>query len=147
MSDKRNSRPRRQPEAGRNGAGQDRADRVPASNYNGDDRNRQAKLENFLGRGKSSAVTGRELAKRLGLSDPREVSRIVERERNSFIPICATCDPSNAGYYLPADIAELIEYNEVLKRRIKAIVRTQKAIETALARMCGQTTLGGWNNG
>lgn len=108
---------------------------------------RRQRISSFLGRGKSSAVTGKELAGRLGLGDLREVSRLVEKERNAFVPICATCDPSNPGYFLPADIAELSEYNKILIRRIKAVSRTQKAIEAALEKMGGQEILGGWNDG
>lgn len=105
------------------------------------------RLSDYLGRGKSSAVTGQKLAERMGMGDLREISRLVERERNSLIPICATCDPSNPGYYLPCNVGELFEYNKILKRRIRAITLTQKAIETALERMIGQETIKGWSDG
>lgn len=145
MNNKRKSRPA----GGTAGAGRDGTATGKAHNsYNHFSMTspRRQRISSFLGHGKSSAITGRELAECLGLADTREVSRMVERERNSFTPICATCDPSNAGYYLPADVAELSEYNRILKRRIRAITRTQKSIEAALERMTGQETVKGWDD-
>lgn len=145
-----NTTEKSRPAGGTAGAGRGRTATGKAHNSSDDfttSAPQRQRLSDYLGRGKYSAVTGRELAERMGMGDLREISRLVERERNSLIPICATCNPSNPGYFLPCDVWELSEYNKILKCRIRAITRTQKAIETALERMIGQETIKGWSDG
>lgn len=126
--------------AGQRGAGQDRADRVPVSNSitSGPPRQRVFPL---LGHGKENAVPGHELAALLGLSDLRELTRIVERERAAGIPICATCDSQQPGYYLACEPSELAAYIKSLDRRLYNVRKTRDRLADALERITGQTAL------
>lgn len=89
-------------------------------------------LASILLTGKVNAVPGREIKRILGLKDAREVSAIVEQERRGGVPICASCDHRNPGYYLPETQAELKEYCRSLRGRIGEINRTLEALEDTL---------------
>lgn len=82
--------------------------------------------------GKENAVPGREIRRTLGLKDAREVSSLVEQERRRGVPICASCDNRNPGYYMPASSVELEEYCRSLRGRIGEINRTLEALEDTL---------------
>lgn len=97
----------------------------------------QARVARQLGRGKNAAVTARELAALLHRNE-REISREIERERSIGIPVCASSDSGNPGYFLPATAAELAEYRRSLERRVAAVSRTLHAIEDAHDGVTGQ---------
>ena len=101
------------------------------------------KVSDWLPVGSVNAVSARELAAVFGLKDIRAVSRRVELERRSGVPICAVVSGDSRGYFL-GDIAELRRYLDSLDRRIKEICRTRNACEQTLLRMVGQTTIDGW---
>ena len=82
--------------------------------------------------GKENALPGREIRRILGLKDAREVASLVEQERRRGVPICASCDNRNPGYYLPASSVELEEYCRSLRGRIGEINRTLEALEDTL---------------
>lgn len=98
---------------------------------------RQARIAPMLGLGKGAAMTAKELADFLSVSR-REISRSVERERNTGIPICASTDRERPGYYLPADAAELAEYRRSFQRRVAAVSKTLQAVESAHDDITGQ---------
>ena len=142
MRAKEKSRPRRQPEAGQHGAGQDRADRVPASNYSDFGNSRQQPgIQNFLGHGKDNAITGKRLMELLGAKDLRTVSKSVEAARRSGVPICATTSPDGPGYYIAMNTDELSGYLHSLDHRLKEIRVTRAHMEDALEKLSGQRRL------
>lgn len=144
MTNKRNARPRRQPEAG-HGAGQDRADRVPVSDYNVFDCARQQSgIQKFLGHGRNNAVPGRKLLEMFGGKDLRTVSKAVECARRSGIPICATTSPDGPGYFIAENTDELSGYLRSLDHRLREVRTTRTHLEAALRSMAGQCVIGGW---
>lgn len=146
MMAKENARPRRQPEAGC-GAGQDWADHVPVSDYNGFDRvSQQSGIQKFLGHGKSNAISGRKLLELFGGKDLRTVSKAVECARRAGIPVCATTSPDGPGYYIAANADELSNYIHSLDHRLKEIRVTRSFMGDALAAMTGQTAIRKWGD-
>lgn len=103
----------------------------------------QARQQVFplLGYGKQNAVPGHKLAGMLGLDDLRELTRLVERERASGVPICATCDSQQPGYYLAMEPSELAAYIKSLDRRLHNTRRTRERLADTLAGMTGQRRL------
>lgn len=91
--------------------------------------------------GKENALTGREIRRVLGLKDGRDVTALVEQERHSGIPICATCNSKRPGYYLPQTPGELDTYNRSLRRRIKNVTATLEAMQRAADDWSGQQRL------
>lgn len=80
----------------------------------------------MLSVGKRNACTARELARTLGV-DPRKVSSLVELERRQGKPICATCDTSGPGYFIPENREEMQWFCETLQHRAKEIQKTRAA--------------------
>lgn len=98
-------------------------------------------INEVLGAGKDSAVTGRELAQLFGCSI-RDITNQVEKERRDGQPICATCgDP--AGYYLAADAEELAAYCDRLKYRAVEIFKTRQALVNILRQIAAADQGGG----
>ena len=82
--------------------------------------------------------TAKQLAKTLGVSDARIITKQIERERKGGgAPICASCG-ENPGYFMPQNRKELETYIRSLKRRHKAISQTISGMELALDRLTGQ---------
>lgn len=102
---------------------------------------RRGMVSSLLLTGAENAITGREIKQIMGIKDGREISSLVERERRCGVPICASCDGKNPGYYLPGSPGELEKYTVSLQRRIKAITATLEALETALEEWTGQRRL------
>ena len=99
------------------------------------------RLSDYLGRGKYSAVTGQQLAERTGLSDLRELTRLVEKERSAGVQVCATCDSQNPGYFLASGPEELAAYIKSLDRRLHNVRRTRDLLADTLEEMTGQGRL------
>ena len=85
-------------------------------------------------------VTAKELAQAIGVSDPRVITRQVERERQSSAPICASCG-SDPGYFWPETIKELDFYIKSLHNRRRAISATIDGLERARDLWAGQQRL------
>ena len=84
----------------------------------------------LLDTGEQNARTARELAKLTG-TNRRSISILVERERRAGKPICATCDSTTPGYYIPATREEMERYCRRLQQRAGEIYKTRAAcIET-----------------
>lgn len=92
---------------------------------------RQARIAPLLGRGQDAAITARQLAVLLHAGNEREISKLIQRERAAGIPICASCDSSDPGYYLPGTMAELDDYIKSLQGRVRAISLTLRAVKAA----------------
>lgn len=68
-------------------------------------------LRNILPTGKSNAISARELAAKIGVSD-RVLRDIVTEDRVKGIVICS----SSAGYYLPANKDEIREFCNFMEK-------------------------------
>lgn len=80
----------------------------------------------ILPAGRENALTGRTLANMFNC-DIRIITAQIEKERREGHPICAASgDP--AGYFLPADDAELQEYCDLLKGRALELFKTRQAL-------------------
>lgn len=80
----------------------------------------------LLNVGEENARTAKELAKFLN-TDQRIISVWVERERRAGKPICACCDGSKRGYYIPATRADMERYCKRLQHRAGEIFKTRAA--------------------
>ena len=85
-------------------------------------------------------ITARELAQTIGASDPRAITRLIERERQSNAPICASCG-SDPGYFWPSTVKELDSYIGQLHSRRRAISATIDGLERARDLWTGQQRL------
>lgn len=101
----------------------------------------RGRVASVLSYGRENAITGHEIMQMLALKDGREVSALVERERQRGFPICATCNSERPGYYLPETPEELQAYNRSLRRRIKNVTATLDAMELTLDNWTGQMML------
>jgi hypothetical protein len=97
----------------------------------------------YLGHGKENALTAAELAGLMGVSDPRIVTKQVEKARKMGDPICASCS-GEMGYYIASNERELAAYLRSLDRRLKHTHATRRALGDALARLSGQSEIEGW---
>ena len=84
--------------------------------------------------GERNAKAARDLARSLGVT-PRYVSKTVFDERRQGIPICASVDNKNPGYYLPANRAEFERYCRQLSHRVKETTDTLLACSETLSKM------------
>lgn len=91
--------------------------------------------------GFENPMTAQEIMSVLDLSDPRLVTRLIERERRSGLPICASNDCKRPGYYLAESPAELESYTRSLRRRVKAVSGTLAALEATHDTWTGQARL------
>ncbi len=89
---------------------------------------RRLQIHELLHEGRDNPTTGRELCSITGLTQ-RDITTLIEAERKAGIPICASCDGGNPGYYMARDTDELERYIDSLKRRIRQMSRTCSALE------------------
>ena len=94
-----------------------------ANNCNKSKPTSQSPVGDLLNHGAAAALPCRDLVALTGWT-PREITRQIQRERASGVPICA----NGAGYYLPDNDAELDAYLRSLGHRLREVQRTQKAI-------------------
>jgi hypothetical protein len=88
-------------------------------------RNIPLSISDYLKPGKANAVSARTLCDLLHIG-MRDVSKMVERERRSGVPICATSS-ERPGYYLAKTKGEMLEYCDGLLRRAAEIFKTRSA--------------------
>ena len=100
-------------------------------------------ISRILCTSKENALTAHEIRRILDLRSERDVTALVERERQQHVPICATCDSARPGYYLPETPEELEHYNMSLHSRIKNIQKTLAALEMTLDEWTGQQRVDG----
>ena len=94
----------------------------------------------LLSVGESNAISAAELARVLGWN-ARSVTLEINRLRLAGVAICA----SGAGYFLPADAADIARYARSFDRRLKQMHATRAALDNALTAATGQSTL--WDGG
>lgn len=90
--------------------------------------------------GSDCPMTAHEIMEILDLSDPRSVTMMIERERRSGLPICAS-NSKRPGYYLAETPGELEGYTRSLRHRVKAVSRTLAALEATHDTWTGQARL------
>lgn len=90
-------------------------------------------LRNILPTGKNNAISARELAAKLGVSD-RVLRDIVTGDRVKGIVICS----SSAGYYLPASKDEIKEFCSFMDKRAKHSFIAIQSARRALGEVEGQ---------
>lgn len=88
-------------------------------------------LRNILLTGKSNAISARELAAKIGVSD-----RVLRDIRVKGIVICS----SSAGYYLPANKDEIREFCNFMEKRAKHSFIAIQSARRALGEVEGQQT-------
>ena len=112
-----------------------------ASFYNNSTtQNRSRQVSDFLLIGAENAVSGSKLAESLGL-ELRDITREIERERQRGVAICAAVAGNDRGYFIAKDAGELALYLRSLNRRIANVQKTKRALDSALADMCGQQVI------
>ena len=84
--------------------------------------------------GEENAKTARDLARIVG-TKPREISRMIERERRQGKTICASVNSKKPGYFLPKDKADFAAYCRRLEHRYKEVGITLMACEESLEGM------------
>lgn len=87
--------------------------------------------------GAEHAIPSKNLAQTLDMTH-RELTRQIERERQSGKPICAAVAGDTLGVFRPKNAEELALYCKSLDRRLKSIQKTRKALEDALCEMIDQ---------
>ncbi len=102
---------------------------------------RRGPLSRALPTGAGNALPGRELQRLLGLRSLRDVSALVERARRAGVPVCASCDGHNPGYFLPATVDELERYLRSLRGRCREVARTLEGLESIRDAWTGQMRL------
>lgn len=83
-------------------------------------------VSEFLGRGAAAARTRQELCDLLHVA-PRELTKLIERERRQGQPICASNDGTRPGYFLAATKSEMHLYCRSLWHRAGEIHKTRQA--------------------
>lgn len=84
-------------------------------------------ISELLYTGRHRPRSGAELAAILHCN-VRVVSRAVERERRAGIPICATTDGVNPGYYLAESQEDITLYCDSLQHRAGELHKTRAAV-------------------
>ena len=88
--------------------------------------------------GSDNPMTAQEIMAALDVSDPRLITKEIERERRAGLPICASNDSKRPGYFLAATPRELESYTRSLRRRVKAVSGTLAAMEETHDKWTGQ---------
>jgi hypothetical protein len=101
-------------------------------------------VSGVLGTDRESALTAAELQALFGLSEPRVVTRQIQRERQAGAPICAVSNGDSRGYYLTDDPDELGRYIRSLDHRVREIRGTQEGLRRTLLLLSGQTAIEGY---
>ena len=87
-------------------------------------------VSDFLLEGKQNAQTAKYLCQQMNLT-LRELTKTIEAERRSGIPICASTGKTS-GYYIAATKQEMEEYCEDLKHRAIEIFKTRQACKKTI---------------
>ena len=132
MNAKENARP-----AGGTAGQADLESHWTSGNSNDDSTTWSGPISRLLMHGAENAVSGSKIAESLGL-ELRDVTRQIERERQRGVAICAAVAGNERGYFLAQNAGELALYIRSLNRRIKNVQKTLRALDSALADMCGQ---------
>lgn len=90
-------------------------------------------LKSILPTGKLNAISARDLAVKLGVSD-RVLRDIVTAERVKGVVICS----SSAGYYLPDNRDEIREFCNFMEKRAKHSFIAIQSARRALGEVKGQ---------
>lgn len=87
-------------------------------------------IADYIPLGRENAITAKELQTITGIK-LRDITRSIQRERLSGVPICANSDSTNPGYYLANDPKEIQRYIKSLDHREREIRKTREALQKA----------------
>ena len=85
-------------------------------------------VSEYLLTGSANATSSTDLCQILNV-DRRELARQIMIERRQGIPICASCNGRNPGYYLAEDQETMDRYCKVLRKRMGEIAKTYRALK------------------
>ena len=88
-------------------------------------------IADYLPKGKENAVNGAYLCALLHI-DARALRNIVEKARRDMVPICASMEGKDGGYYLAANKREMQGYCRSLESRENAFRETREACELTI---------------
>jgi DNA-binding IscR family transcriptional regulator len=97
-------------------------------------------VSELLKHGKENATTTAALLQALGIKEKRELTCIIEAERNQGIIICSTTG-GKGGYYLPKNKQEIAEWSNSMSRRACNTFNAIKGARQALKQYDGQESL------
>lgn len=134
MMTKENARLLCHQETGR-AVGQDRADRVPVSDYSIDSNSTQG-IFDLLPQGETNAIPSKELAALVGAPSVRELQSMIAQERENGALILSTCR-GGGGYFRPSPgnegRAEIEKYIRTLRARALNTLRVLRSAKAAVA--------------
>lgn len=87
--------------------------------------------------GKENAMTAKDIAAMVGISDPRPVTKSIQMERLDGAPICS----GQNGYYLTDDANEHAVFLAGYERRFVSMAKTYNALKRTQMKMEGQTEI------
>lgn len=90
----------------------------------------------MLETGKDNAMSSGKLCRLLGIKT-RDLTAIITEERRQGLPICATSNATNPGYFIPADQGEMQEYCKSLHHRAGEIYKTRRACLATMEKLPG----------
>lgn len=88
-------------------------------------------ISEFLLTGAANATSSKALCQITGI-DRRELERQIMIERRQGIPICASCNGNNPGYFLAEDKETMEQYCRVLRQRMGEIAKTYRACKGSI---------------
>lgn len=88
----------------------------------------------LLSTGAENARSAQDLAAEAGITR-RRISLLVATERRAGIPICATSDSLNPGYFIAASRQEMERYCSSLRHREREIAKTRRACMRTIVKL------------
>ena len=98
-------------------------------------------VSEYLMTGAENATASKDLCIVIGLTR-RELEREIMTERRQGVPICASCNGLNPGYYLADDRETMESYCKTLRQRMGEIAKTYRALKGCIDTLPER---GGWN--
>lgn len=97
-------------------------------------RGHNSSIYEMLPIGKSKRIPSAELVDRIGVKDPRELRKVIHKERAAGEVIAST-SKDGGGYYIPKDQSELAEYISIMEGHALSELKVLKTARAAMK--CG----------
>ena len=88
-------------------------------------------LNEILMTGADSAIQGHNICQVMNIS-LRDLTRLISRERQAGVPICASTDAEKPGYYLASSKADMARYCRSLSGRINEMTKTLESCQAMI---------------
>ena len=85
-----------------------------------------AKIVDLLPTGKENAISQKQLAAVLNISE-RELRKRIEFERRNGAVICSSTDADGSGYYLPQNVEEAQRFYATMQKRTRPTLECLRA--------------------